>query len=185
MIKKTIWSTERKDLKSDNPNHNKITVTEIHPTTGRRILVLSCYRSQADPSPIFISNLEHILQSGCQDNINEFLVLGDFNYREIKWIDEIDTSLPAHCREFLSVTNIFGLNQLNHNPSTNDENILDLVLTNLPDPCTKVLANTYPFTSDHFLLEFHVAIHIKKLKNKPRTTYNFKRTNFNDINSTI
>ena len=92
MVKREIWSTNRKDLKSTNPNHNKIVATEIRPHSGRRIPVLSVNRCQADPS-----NLKHIFQQGCQDGIQEFLILVNLNYREIKWIEDVEENIPAHC----------------------------------------------------------------------------------------
>jgi len=87
LVRKSLWSTERKDLLSPTTKHNEMVAAEIRPNKGRRILVISVYRSQTDPSKDFLANLEHILHAGCLDNIKEFLILGDFNYRELTWIE--------------------------------------------------------------------------------------------------
>jgi len=182
LIKKTLWSTERKDLILPTNKHNEIVAAEVRPSKGRKILVISVYRSQTDPSKEFLSNFEHVLQAGCQDNINEFLILGDFNYRELTWVENLDTNVPNHCKDLLSITNRFGLQQLNYNPSTVDGNILDLILTNLPEPTTDVISETYPYRSDHYLLEFYISINVNKVKTVPRSTYNFRRANYDNIN---
>jgi len=185
LVRKTLWCIERKDLKSPNPKHNEIVIAEVRPTKGRRILIFSTYRSQADPSSIFLSNLEHAIQAGCQDGVEEHLILGDLNYRELTWLDNIETSIPKHCRDLLSITNRYGYRQLNYNPSTVDGNILDIVLTNLPDTCSEVLSETYPYQSDHYLLEFYLHIETEQPKPIQRKTYNFKKADMDKINTDI
>ena len=107
-------------------DHKEIVVAEIRPNPGRKILVISAYRSQIDLSKLFLDNLEHILQQESLEGITEFLVQGDLNYAEIKWLDNIEECLPAHCNDPMSIVNRYEFTQINHNPSRrNETNILD------------------------------------------------------------
>jgi hypothetical protein len=50
---------------------------------------------------------------------------------------------------------------------------------------SKILANTYPFRTRHYLLEFDIKIETQKTIAQPRTTYNFKRGNLEAVKDDI
>jgi hypothetical protein len=52
-----IEKTERKDLECKNKQHNEIIAVEVRPKAGERLLLISAYRSQTDPSNTFLANL--------------------------------------------------------------------------------------------------------------------------------
>ena len=61
IVKKSIWSTQRKDLESHSNLHNEIIAVEIRPSPGLKLIAISAYRSQTDPSPSFLTNIEDVL----------------------------------------------------------------------------------------------------------------------------
>ena len=185
LVKKTIWSTQRKDLESPRIDHNEIIAVEVRPRPGLSFIAISAYRSQMDPSPAFLENLDSVLTNCMTYDNNNFLILGDYNYPEINWIPELDDSLPKHCRDLILLCNRYDLRQLNYNPSTKDGNILDLVITNLNETFTPILARTYPFRSDHYLLEFVIATETHKTKPIPRHVFNFNRADMVSLKEDI
>jgi exonuclease III len=182
MVKANIKSKRRDDLECNTLNHNEIIVTELEPEPGNKLIVITAYRSQQDPHEHFLTNFENTLQNCMSQNLNKLLIMGDFNYSKIKWSQTLDKKLPQHCREFKEVLNGYGLKQLNKNPSrAQNNNILDLVLTNFPDKCSKIYCNIFQYSSDHYLLNFDLNTRVETITSPPRTVYNFKRANFNQL----
>lgn len=133
---------------------------EIRPSKDRRIAAITASQSQANPCPEFLKNLDITLTNCLQDNIVEYIILGDFNYY-FKWDTLVDTHLPKESMKLVKYLNQHNLNQLNTHPSQKDENnILDLIITNLADKHSDVTCGKYKYQSDHFLLycEFHMKI---------------------------
>jgi hypothetical protein len=163
-------------------SHNEILVVEVETAPSYKIAVITAYRSQQDPYALFLSNLENTLYNCVRNNLSKILLIGDFNYSKIKWNAALDTKLPLHCREFIQVINSYGLRQLNKHPSraTND-NILDLVLTNFPDKLSKVYANLFHYSSDHFLLHFDLHTKIEKITSPKRSVFNYNRANMPEL----
>ena len=158
---------------------------EIRPRPGHKIIVISAYRSQTDPSPQFLSNLDEILTNAETHGYHNFLILGDLNYPEINWIQDLDLDVPYHCKELLALTKRYDFNQFNFNPSTIAGNILDVVMSNLQDKLSPILSRTYPYRSDHYLLEFNIEIEVHKTKSIPRSVFNFKRGNMDQLRTNI
>jgi len=178
LVKPSIKSVRRDNLEVTSNQHNEIIVVEIEPSPGNKIAIITAYRSQQDPYALFLSNLETTLHNCTRANLTKLLVIGDFNYSKITWNPRTDTALPPHCREFIQVTSGFGLCQLNKNPSRRtNNNILDLIFTNFPDKLSKIYADTFHYTSDHFLLHFDLITTIEHITHPKRTVYNFKRAN--------
>ena len=112
--------------------------------------------------------------------------MGDFNFKEITWQHDLDYNLPTHCLQFLDLINRFGWEQLNTHPSRHgNDNILDLILTNFPHKLSQIYANTYTYTSDHFLLDFTIKCTVDKLTNPPKTLYNFKKADTESLTSEL
>lgn len=103
------------------------------------------------------------------------MVMGDFNLREIKWDPNKDLNLTPQFQAFMDIINNFGLTQLNHNPSTNKGNILDIILTNFPQKCTNIFSSTYSYHTDHYFLDFIMQLHYEKITTAPRTIFNMRR----------
>ena len=52
LVRKTIWSKERKDLESQDPNNNEIKVAEIKPTNSRPIAAITAYKPNQSLPPV-------------------------------------------------------------------------------------------------------------------------------------
>jgi hypothetical protein len=185
LVRKNIWSYRRDDLESLNENHNEIVAVEVRPNPGDRILIISAYRSQIDPPSIFTANLEELMNNAINDDLTKILLMGDFNYPDLTWKPDKDKTASRDSRDFLSLTNRYGLTQYNYNPSTDDGNILDLVLSNLENEFSDILSNTYHFRTRHYLLEFHIKIDTHKAIKHTRTTYNFRKGNIDAVKEDI
>jgi hypothetical protein len=182
LVNKNIKSERRDKYEVNTNEHNEILVVEIEPAPKNKFAIITAYRSQQDPYARFLSNLENTIYNCVINNLTKILLIGDFNYSKITWNPARDNKLPLHCREFIQVINSYGLKQLNKHPSRPlNDNILDLVLTNFPDKISKIYANLFHYSSDHFLLHFDFYTSIEKINSPSRTVYNFKRANYNQL----
>ena len=154
---------------------------EIRPKPGQKFIAVSAYRSQTDPSPRFLTNLEEVLTNSEQNGYHDFILLGDLNYSDINWIPDLDLHLPLHCKDLIKMTDSYNLSQLNYNPSMKDGNILDIIMTNLPNKFSSILSRTYPYRSDHYLLEFQIEMETHMTKPIKRSVYNFNRANMDQL----
>ena len=175
LIDPTIKSDRRKKLEANTKDHNEIIVTEVEFGPGNTYALITAYRSQQDPFPQFLHNFSTVLENCIKANLTKILVMGDFNYSNITWDSTKDLRLPPNCLEFMSTINCNGLTQLNHNPSrANNQNILDLILTNEPDCISPIYANLFTYRTDHYLLHFDLTTTVDRLVKPNRTVFNFK-----------
>ena len=99
-------------------------------------------------------------------------------------------NLSQDSKNFKECLEYFGLEQLNLNPSRRDcTNILDLVITNMSDLISPIVADTFPFDSDHFSLDFKLKIKWQKVIREPRHvyqgSYTLTMTKFKDFSRTF
>ena len=135
--------------------------------------------NQTNPCPQFLENLDTVITNCLQNNIVEFIILGDLNYSSIKWETHLDTKLPKQARDLINYLQEHNLRQLNRHPSREGEdNILDLIITNLPDEHSDITCGRYKYDSDHLLLDYEIKIKVNRLKPCPRKVYNYKQANF-------
>jgi hypothetical protein len=180
-VRNSIYSIERPDLETTNKDDNEIVVTEVRPNPTKKLYVLSCYKSQADNEASFLSNFETTLANCISTGCLDLLILGDFNFPGLKWGTAQDTKTTENSTRFQNILRTYGLTQYNTNPSTKAGNILELILSNINEPITEIIAGYHPFRSDHFLLNFNLDLKIKQLPALTRTVYNFKRANYEAI----
>jgi hypothetical protein len=84
--------------------------------------------------------------------------IGDFNLSGITWNDYWGSRESTNDNLFLEQCSYLSLSQVNHEVLIMHGNILDLVLTNLPDTFSHVTKSSLYFESDHFPLEFNIYI---------------------------
>jgi len=185
LVKNDIWSKEREDLYSPIPTCNEMIAVEIRPNPRRKILALSCYRSQAHKSSDFLPNFDFVLDKGIKAGFKDIIVLGDFNYHDIKWGISKYNELPKECKDFLDILNKYNLKQLNTHPSTKDGNTLDLIIHNLPETASEVTLNRMIYTSDHYLIDTTLPIEKSIPQEIPRSVYNFKRGDMEGLKESI
>jgi len=182
MVKKSIWSKEHPEWESKDTHNNEITAAEVRPNKTRKIGIITAYRPQTNPCPNFLQNLDITLTNYIQNNVTEFIIIGDFNYSTISWNPLLDTHLPKHSRELVQYLQDHDLKQLNrHSSRKTENNILDLFITNIPDTNSGITCGRYKFKSDHYLLDCEFTMDVTRRGTIPRTVYNYKRANFTSI----
>jgi hypothetical protein len=114
------------------------------------------------------------------------MISGDFNMPHISWNNTGET--PSTSNSFIEALNDHFLTQINSIP-TRDNNILDLIITNVPEHVniTDVESpdNTVIFP-DHCVLhyKFNAFVEIPKTKSQ-RFIYNYKKGNFEGLRSSL
>lgn len=183
-IKCDILSVERPDLQCPGNDSNEIVVAEIWPNPNYKFYAITCYKSQSDDRSKFIYNLDITLQQCIKTGCNNLILLGDFNYPDLKWgtAHENPSELSA---KFLDVCRCYGLHQFNKNPSTDDGNILELILSNTSMNFSNIVAGYHPFRSDHYTVSFNTNITCTKLPSVKRTVYNFNKADYNAIKNDL
>jgi hypothetical protein len=119
-------------------------------------------------------------------NIDKFIILGDFNYPEIKWNKQLDIHLSKNSRELLEFLDQNNLTQFNTHPSRKGEkNILDLYITNLTDTPPDINRGRYQFSSDHYIFDCTFKVDLNRTYPRSRTVLNYRRANFEAISRGI
>ncbi len=122
------------------------------------------------------------------DSDDSVIILGDFNMSDALWASSVNTrsvSCTNHSNVsritsyFLEIACYNQLQQHNTLPTCNNKP-LDLVFTN--DLPVSVFYADKPVSSNHEALEIHVALRRRhNIRNACRSTYNFKKTNFDIV----
>jgi hypothetical protein len=178
-IKKDIYSSQICVSES-----HEILAVEIKPSKRSKLLLVCCYRSPSETISDFVTELRDILQRNSA-KFNGMCIVGDFNLPGITWNDCWGSSESTNDNLFLELCSDLSLSQVNNELSTMHGNILDLVLTNLPDNFSHVTKSSLYFDSDHFPLEFNIDMKTKRVKCKPRTILNYKKANFVKMNNEL
>ena len=72
-----------------------------------------------------------------------------------------------------------------HPSRKGETNILDLIITNIPDKHTRVTRGSYDYKSDYYLFDIEFQMEVTIRDQTPRTVYNYKRANFNGLRETL
>ena len=109
-------------------------------------------------------------------------MVGDFNLPNIHW-DTLENTSGVNEVVFVELLNDHYLSQL-INSLTRGNNILDLVITNMPDlvSLTRILPpeETSVFT-DHHAITFDFSAFLKQPRRSTRTVYNYARGNVDGL----
>ena len=109
-------------------------------------------------------------------------MVGDFNLPNIHW-DTLENTSGVNEVVFVELLNDHYLSQLINSP-TRGNNILDLVITNMPDlvSLTRILPSeeTSVFT-DHHAITFDFSAFLKQPRRSTRTVYNYARGNVDGL----
>jgi len=113
---------------------------------------------------------------------NSLLLLGDFNFSDINW-DSMCGLSPLSAK-FCDI--IFNLNlfQLISEPTHIAGNILDLILTNIPDHIFNVNVHCEPpllIPSDHYIITFNVQTLNYEVNNRVTTSFDFTKGNYEGL----
>ena len=156
---------------------------ELRPEARRKILAVVFYRP---PN----SNLDHLkelkksLRHASQFNFDQIIICGDFNLPDIDWSTGIASSSESLHNYFTKFVKDNYLWQLVHFPTRNN-NILDLILTNIPDKIHNLHGYDDIISTDHKLIGFDLDLRVPKKPDIKRSVYNFKRADWSSLNNSL
>lgn len=144
------------------------------------LLIGNCYRPP-DCSHSFVDDLRSsITQATNLCRTDAIYIFGDFNFPEIDWIQ-----LSSSCRnstEFINLALDFNLSQIVNQP-TRGSNILDLILTTVPETVGTVL-NIDGF-SDHSLLQVTLNIPLPFSGTDHKNIRDYSKANYSQFNAEL
>ena len=143
----------------------------------------SCYRPPGAKSEV-IDELQNSINNIIHKHrkMPALLLAGDFNLPDIDW-DNIITSNPrthavhSHFLNFVNGCSLFQMSKEPTRPASG--NILDLILTTLPDIVNNT--QTKPGISDHDLIMFDINMRPKVQRKAVRKIYQYDKANKEDI----
>ena len=180
-VKNSIQTLRRKDLEGDA----EIVLCELRPEARRKILAVVFYRP---PN----SNLDHLkelkkslrVRHASQFNLDQIIICGDFNLPDIDWSTSIASSSESLHNYFTKFVKDNYLWQLVHFPTRNN-NILDLILTNIPDKIHNLHGYDDIISTDHKLIGFDLDLTVPKEPDIKRYVYDFKRADWSSLNNSL
>eukprot|EP00057_Strongylocentrotus_purpuratus_P014907 XP_011669381.1 PREDICTED: uncharacterized protein LOC105440653 [Strongylocentrotus purpuratus] len=118
-----------------------------------------------------------------RSRLPNIILTGDFNLPSIQWEENVtidaNPQYGLHIKELmLDIIDQLGLTQMVLQP-TRMGNILDLVLTSVPDIVDDVAIGKG--MSDHDAVTCHFSQHVKLVKTKTRKIYQFKKSNMDSL----
>ncbi len=159
----------------------EIVLAEITTLSDTKVLFCSCYRPP-DSENIWMTQFENFLEDVCSRH-SKVVLAGDFNLPRACWKNTHGNSLSGCEKEFITILNDFFLEQINTFP-TRENNILDLVLTNVPQKIniTEILKPTDAgIFTDHSVVMFDLTTSFKPLPRVIRYIFDYSRADFDGL----
>ena len=161
---------------------------ELNLVCSSKIVISAIYRPpDSTPSYDFHSVTEFTSHHNNSAHLlsNHSLILGDFNYPAIKWIEGCGFSNSVNSADSALRETLQDHSLLQVNPfPTRKENILDLIMTDAPDRIINIATMTpiqAGLETDHDLLEFDFVARPRRVKEPARYAYNFKSSDFENL----
>ena len=107
----------------------EIVLVELTTISHTNILIGSCYRPP-NADKIWMENFENFLNDVCSRH-SKIVLAGDFNLPRACWNSQ-EISIGVNETKFIEILNDFYLEQINNSP-TRENNVLDLLITSIPD----------------------------------------------------
>ena len=152
---------------------------------GKKTLYVSSFYNPKTSDTNSLVGLEKSLKRASNIKNAAVIMGGDFNLPGFNWEDNSLKPGTNHTKQhycLIDILNDTGLTQIVKEPTRNG-NILDLIITNLPNQVSR--SKIIPGISDHDIVytEFHIAPHKTKLP--PRNIPIYKNANWNSIKSEL
>ena len=189
-VKSTLRAKRRHDLETDM----EILWVQVNLSNECKLYVATCYMNY--PNSDMVKKFERSIEkvAGCFKENSKLLVFGDFNLSDIAWCQTECKSasitnkadLCPHSSYFTEILDIHALEQYNTLPSQPQltTNVLDLVL------CSSV-SSTVEYI-EKATISMYAALHVvvdisseHNITHVNREAYNFKRTNWDEINKLL
>ena len=153
---------------------------------SNKVLVCVCYRPP-NAGPEFLQEFIRFLKCANESRYKNIIIIGDFNYPSIQWLDGSGFSDISTDSSFTDVLQEAGLFQLVNSP-TRGQNVLDLLLkTNeyLIDNISVTDDDSSCVKSDHKAITSDINLRRKVIKPIKRMIYNYKIGDFDSLRATL
>jgi len=169
--------------RSDIEPVDEILVCEMLTEKQGKIGIILFYRPPNGDLLAFTNNLQYTLRLADQE-YNKVVLLGDLNLPNIDWCSLIGNSTTEN--QFCDVLNDFSLTQVNNVTSNSHNHLLDVILTNVPEKCSKVEKVSSDFPTDHTILQFDLNFRtVFRQSNMKRHVYQYKKCNFDNLRQSL
>ena len=112
------------------------------------------------------------------------VIAGDFNLPNIDWTNITATTENPIYSHFIKIINDYFLWQVIDFP-TRENNILDLILTSIPEKLTNINGSQDILVTDHKLVKFCINLRIAKTLKAEHRVYNFKKADWQGLKQTL
>ena len=147
------------------------------------MLICSCYRPP-DSTSNWIDTFNTYLSRAC-DLFDNVVICGDFNLPDISWDNTIANKTNGH--PFIEVLNDHFVTQVNNFPTRGD-NILDLLITSVPEHVTitqiETPENAAVFT-DHSVVFYELNAFVTIQAKTRRYVYDYGKGDFEGLRSAL
>ena len=153
---------------------------------SNKVLVCVCCRPP-NAGPKFLQEFIRFLKCAKESRYKNIIIIGDFNYPSIQWLDCIGFSGISTGSSFTGVLQESGLFQLVNSP-TRGQNVLDLLLTTneyLIDNISVTDVDSSCVKSDHKAITSNINLRRKVIKPIKRMVYNYKNGDFDSLRATL
>ena len=137
------------------------------------------YRPPSSRAEDYLTELNKFLENAERES-KLLAIYGDLNLPQINWDLQMALGSDNLSNTFCELINDSFLTQINHSPTRvtgTISNILDLVLTNLPERFHGLSTLECHLNTDHLAVSFFMKTLINRTK-VPHLVYNFKRADF-------
>ena len=158
----------------------------VKTSTGKKLCISTFYRVGTLGLDNFLEFERHFRALAIEKKLQRHFLVGDFNLNSVSWPDG-HTACNLH-RKFIDfLIADMGHTQLISNSTHISGNTLDLLFTNIPSLIehVKVLGQNEACLSDHFGITFDVNLRIKYSKIPKRRMYNYRKANWDGLNSAL
>ena len=132
----------------------------------------------------YIELLRDSLSRISNSNAEKIFLVGDFNLPDFDWINQLPLSSDQLYVNSFEIFNGAFLTQVNPY-ATRNSNILDLVLTTVPDFVHSVSVSEGLLDSDHRSVTFFLYINNTSFHKRPKYVLNLKKANLKELKTTL
>ncbi len=158
---------------------------EISEDSGQKTILSTFYRvgTLGTDNHCMIDHYLKVIRR--RRNVHQLILVGDLNMPCANWEDF--TSQNPTEQLFLDTFGDLSMEQLVNEPTHRRGNVLDVVVADNPQAITElaVAHDRFVCGSDHLPITFNLRLRAKRNKPNKRTIYNFKRANWQDLNSDL
>ena len=174
-VRNTINSIRRSDLECSAEE----LVCEIRPSLKRKLLIVVFYRPP-DSNLDYLKELKKSFRLANQARFDQLVVCGNFNLPHIDWEFGTATTGDSIHNYFTKLVRDNYLWQMIDFPTRNN-NMLDLILTNIPEKISDIHGFDDILNTNHKLVSFALDFNIPKKFKTKRFVYNFKKANWDAL----